>query len=141
MSLVDDGVLPWNVRPAVRAPGEGLVEHDRLGHSARIVAAVEREVGARVTGAIAEMRIAPDQPAGQLLGIRVDQELVRVESQTPFGLIRSVHAVAIELAGDHVGEVAMPDVFRALRQCQALKLAAALAVEQAELDLGGIGGK
>jgi len=44
-----------------------------------IVAAVEGEITARAASAISEMRIAPDQPSGELLGVRVEQELVRMK--------------------------------------------------------------
>ena len=46
-----------------------------------------------------------------------------------------MHAVTVELARGDVVEIAVPDVLGALRQRDALDLAPALAVEQAELDL------
>src|SRR5262245_25565658 len=87
------------------------------------------------------MRIAPHQPSGQPLGIGVDQELVRVETKAALGLVWTMDAVAVELARGHVVQIAVPDVLAALRQGNALELASALAVEQAELHLLGIGGK
>ena len=50
-------------------------------------------------------------------------------------------AVAVELAGRDVVEIAVPDVLGALRQRDALELAPALTVEQAKLDLFGIRGE
>ena len=81
-------------RPQVKASSVTT----RLGHAARIVAPVEGEIGARAAGAITEMRVAPDQPAGEALGIGIDQELVGVEAQSALRLIGTVHAVAVELA-------------------------------------------
>ena len=133
--LVDDGVFPGDRRAAFFAPGEGLVDHDRLRHAARIVAPIEGEIGARVAGAIAEMRVAPHQPPGQPLGIGIDQELVRIETKAPLRIIGAVHAIAVELARYDVVEIAVPDILGPLGQRDALELAPALAVEQAELDL------
>src|ERR1700751_5708806 len=66
VSLVDDGVLPGNAGTYLApAPVEGLVEHDGFRHAARIIAPVERKVLARAAGAIAEMRVTPDQPSGE----------------------------------------------------------------------------
>ena len=140
--LVDDGVVPGDMRPDLAAaPVEGLVDHHRLGHAARIVAPVEREVLARAAGAIGEMRVAPDQPAGQPLGIGIEQQLVGVEAVAVLGLVGAVNAIAVELAGRYVVEIAVPDVFGALGQFDALEFAPALAVEQAQLDLLRIGGE
>src|SRR6185437_16683685 len=41
----------------------------------------------------------------------------------------------------HVVQIAVPDVLAALRQLDALELTAALIVEQAQLDLLGVGGE
>src|SRR5438128_1600630 len=56
-----------------------------------------------------------------------------------FRLIGTVHAVAVELAGRYVGQVAVPDVVAAIRQREALELAPPLGIEQAQIDLLGIG--
>src|SRR5262249_22641980 len=85
--------------------------------------------------AMGEMCIAPHQPSGQPLGIGIEQQLVGIEAMAVFGLVRTVHAIAIELAGRHVVEVTVPDILRALRQFDAFELAATLVVEQAKLDL------
>ena len=57
------------------------------------------------------------------------------------GFIGSVNAIAIELPGRYVVQVAVPDVFAALGQFDAFEFATALAVEQAKLDLLGVGGE
>ncbi len=85
------------------------------------------------------MRVAPDQPAGEPLGIGIQQQLVRIEAVALFGRIGPVDAIAVELSGRDVVEIAMPDVLGTLRHFDALELAATLTVEQAQLDLLGIG--
>src|SRR5205823_4561842 len=87
------------------------------------------------------MCVAPDQPPGEPLGVRIEQELVGIEAVAVLGLIRAVNAVAVELPGRNVIEVAVPDVLAALGKFDALELAPALAVEQAKLDLLRVGGE
>src|SRR4051812_9140609 len=115
MHFVDDGVFPWCKRPALVAPGEGLIDHHALGHAARTVAAVKGKITARAARAISEIRIAPDQPAGELPGVGIEQELVRIEAKATLGFIETVHAITVELARTNVIEVAVPDVLAALR--------------------------
>src|SRR6267154_2792161 len=57
------------------------------------------------------------------------------------GRIGPVDAVAVELSRRDVVKIAVPDVLGTLRQFEALELAAALAVEQAKLDLFRVGGE
>jgi hypothetical protein len=94
-----------------------------------------------MTGAIAEMRIAPYQPAGDRSGVGIDQQLVRIEAKSALGLVEPVHPVTVELPRPDVGKISVPHILGALRQCDARLLAPAVAVEQAQLDLLGIGGE
>ena len=52
-----------------------------------------------------------------------------------------MHAIAVKLPRRDVREVDVPDVLAALGQADALDLALAFAVEQAELDFGRVGGE
>src|SRR5947209_1823970 len=81
------------------------------------------------------MRVAPDQPAGEPSRVGVEQQLVWVEAVALLGRIRPMHAIAVELPGRDVVEVTVPDVLGALGKLDAFEFAAALAVEQAQLDL------
>src|SRR4051812_35642285 len=87
------------------------------------------------------MRIAPDQPSGEPLGIGVEQKLVSVKAVAVLGLVGAVDAVAVELPGRDVVEIAVPDILGSFRQFDPLELAAALAVEQAQFDLLRVGRK
>src|SRR4051794_25600781 len=80
------------------------------------------------------MSVAPHQPPGQGLCIRIDQQLVRIEPQAAFRIVAPVDAVAVSLPRLDLVQVPVPDVFAALGQCDAVELAAPLAVEQTELD-------
>src|SRR6516164_3759744 len=81
------------------------------------------------------MRIAPHEPAGKPPRIGIEQQLVGVKSMALLGRVRTVHAITVELSWRNVGQVTMPDIFAAL------EFAAALGVEQTELDLLSIGGE
>src|SRR5262245_7764477 len=84
------------------------------------------------------MRIAPHEPPGQRLGIGIKQKLVRIEAKSVFRLIAAVYAIAIGLPGFDLMQVTVPHVLATFGHCYALELAAALAVEQAELDFFGV---
>ena len=140
--LVDDGVFPGDAAGAARSPQVKASSTTTDFGMPRALSRRSNDRSARaLPSAIAEMRIAPDQAAGEPLGIGIEQQLVRIEAVAVLRLVRPVHAVAVELARRDVGQIAVPDIVGALRQRDALELARALAVEQAELDLRRIGGE
>ena len=57
---------------------------------------------------VAEDRLVPIDIAMQRFSVRVDEELVRVTAMAIRRVVRSVHAVAVPLAGLGRGEVAVP---------------------------------
>jgi hypothetical protein len=81
------------------------------------------------------MGIAPDEAPRQFFGVGVDEELVRVEAEPALRLVPAVNPITIELPGCHIVQIAVPDVLGALGQGDALNFAAAVVVEEAELDL------
>ena len=140
MGLVDNRVFPRHLRVPVVGPSVGLIDHDGLEHRARVVALVERQVLALVADAIGQMRVGPGELAAEPLAIGVNQKLVRIEAVAGFGIVGPVHAIAVELAGLRVGQVAVPDILGALRQRDAVDLVPPGLVEQAQFDLlGGAG--
>ena len=139
MGFVDDRIFPSHGRMALFTPGEGFIDNHRFRHSARIVATVEREVRAGAAGAITEMRVAPHQPPSDPFGIRIDEELVRIEAESVLGIVSPVHPVAVELAWDDIVEIAVPNVLGAFGQRNALDLASTLSIEQTKLDPFGVG--
>ncbi|MCY1183857.1 hypothetical protein D9M73_245080 [compost metagenome] len=99
----------------LRAPGEGRVDDLALGHEGGAVAFVEAEVGILRADHVAEQRLRPAQPAHQLLGVGVDQQLVGVETVAVLRLVGAVNAVAVDLSGVGIGQVAVENfvgVFR-----------------------------
>ena len=86
------------------------------------------------------MRVGPGELAAEPLAVGIDQELVGIEAVSGFGIVGAVDAIAVELARLRVGQIAVPDVFGALRQRDAVDLVPPALVEQAKLDLlGGAG--
>src|ERR1019366_2385444 len=71
--------------------------------------------------------------------IGIEQQLVGVEAVAVLRLIGSMNPIAIKLSGRNVVQISVPDVFGTLGQFDALEFAAALTVEQAELDLLRVG--
>ena len=87
------------------------------------------------------MRVAPYQTVGETSGIRIEQQLVAVEAVAALRLVRAVDPVTVALSGNDIVEIAVPDILGAFGQRDAFDLAAALSVEQAQLDLLRMGGE
>src|SRR4051794_6061070 len=113
VGLIDDRVFPRDRWSAVLPPRECRVNDDALGHSARVVPSIKRQVGACAAGAISEMGIAPDEAPRELFGIGVDEELVRVEAVSALGLVAAVNPIPIELSRRYIVQIAVPDVLSA----------------------------
>ena len=130
VQLVDDRIVQRRIGTAVVSPVEGRVDHDGLGHERRAVVRVRRAVG--VVEAVREHRFVPRHLPLDGARVWIEQQLGRVAA-LPFGRRpRSMHAIAVALAGPDVGKVAVPAVAVHLRQVD-VRLAA-LVVEQAQLD-------
>jgi len=138
--LVDHRLVPGALfRPA--PPGEGGVDHPALRHVGGAVALVEGKIPRLVADLVAEHGVVPSQLADQGLGVRVDQQLVGIEAMPGRRIVGPVHPIAVKLVRPHIGKVAVPDFLRVLGQRDARGLGLAFVVEQAKLDLFGVGGK
>src|SRR6185437_5515802 len=98
-------------------------------------APVEREVLALLADGVAVVRVAPADVPDDAPSVGVEQQLVRVEAVAFLRLVRPVHAVAVELTGTCLRKVAVPHEVGTLAQRDALRLALAALVEQAQLHL------
>src|SRR3954452_15015225 len=87
VSFVDDRVFPGDPWPVVIDPGESVVHHHCLRHSTCIIAPIKRKITSGTAGPIPKMRIDPDESTGKSLGVRIDQQLVRIEAQAALGLV------------------------------------------------------
>ena len=98
VGLVDQALVVGDVEAAVALPVEERVDDDAVQHVRRRVVVVAR---VRVAEVVAVERRVPLDRAGGRLGVRVEQQLGRVEPQARARVVRAVHAVAVALAGLH----------------------------------------
>ncbi len=139
VGLVDDGLVPVHIVPCgLGLPIEIGIDHHAFRHEGRAVALIEGEVVAALH-LVAEHGRIPCQRAGMGARIGIEQQLVGVEAMAGVGLIGAIDAVAIEGAGADPGDIAVKHLIGIFRQFEAVRLT--LAVEQADLHLGGIGRK
>jgi hypothetical protein len=139
--LVDDGVVPGHAWLAGLLPVEGLVHHQRLGHIWCAVQLVEREIGLIRPDGVAEAGVVPLEQSHEAARVRIGQQLVGVEAMALPGSVGTMHAVAIDAAGRHALEIAVPDLVGVLGQCDAFELGLAVGIEDAQLHLGRIARK
>ena len=122
-----------------RPPGEGRVDDAAFLHQGRAVAFVERAILVGMLQLVAEQFGPPAQVPDKLLGIGIEHELVRIEPVSRVRFVRTMNAVGIDRARTTGRQVAVPDFVSIFRQLNPLELGFTVLVEQAELDLGGMG--
>ena len=135
MQLVDDRLVPRRRRRRIIAPAERRIDDDALGHPHRAVFFVAREVLIRMADRIAEQRVAPLDRAGDRLGVRIEQQLGRIESMTFARRVRPVHPITVKLPRPCFRQVKMPNLVRLLgHENPSLRLRLRR-VEKTKLDL------
>ena len=119
--LVDHRAIPWRPRRPIIAPREGGIDDHAVRHEAAMSAwsGSQSRVRARPRSqrTASLHRIAVEGPR-----VGIDQQL-RVETMALFGLVRTVHAIPVELAGSRLREIAVPapwSVFSALTNARRL---------------------
>ena len=138
VQLVQHGLSPWRVGRGIAAPVEGVVRDPRLQGLHRVVPRVHRQ---RVGPVVRELDLVPLEAADDLAGVRVEQQLGRVEAVALLRLPRAACAQPVQQARLGIGQVAMPDLLRAAGQGGAGELLPAGLVEQAEVDAVGMLGE
>src|ERR1700756_5379287 len=86
MQFVDDGAVPRRSERLIGAPSERGVGDNALQHARSTVSAIEREVPVLMAYAIPEKSVVPLEAISNLLGIRVQQQFVRVKA-LPIGRV------------------------------------------------------
>ena len=141
MRFIDHRLRPGGHRP-LRLGEDVGTDDARLGHEGGAVALVLPEI--RIVAAsdrIAVERIVPGEGADEFTRIGVEQQLRIVEAVTVHRVERAADAIAVELAGLHARDMAVPDAVGAFGQRDALGLLAAVLGEEAERDAFGMVGK
>ena len=90
---------------------------------------------------IAEDRGIPLELVGMGAGIGVEHQLVWIKAVPRVRLVGAMDAVAIEGARSDLGQVPVEDLVGVFGQLNPCHLLVAGAVEEADLDFGGVGGK
>ena len=135
MRLVDHGLVVGRARRPLPVPFEVRVDHHRARHVRRGVGVVAPVLMAERVG---EHGLAPADVALDGLGVRVEQQLVRVAAMPGGRIVGSVHPVTVTLAGADAGQVPVPH--EPVHLVQVDPAFCAVVVEQAQLDsLGYLG--
>src|SRR5579862_2970000 len=87
---------------------------------------------------VSEERVMPNQTFADLFRVRIQQQLVFVESKTFGWVVRSVNPISVKQARASLGQVAMPDLVRLFGQRNAMGFPAPRIVEKAQLHLLGV---
>jgi hypothetical protein len=97
------------------SPNEGWVDHDTARKYPRTVAGVHELLGVLSHGTAGEPTV-PAQRTVDGVRIGVEEQLVGIEELPFFRLMGAVYAIGVTLARAKIGEVAMPDTVRSMRQ-------------------------
>src|SRR5271166_1191655 len=136
MKFIDERLVPGRQRRTIVAPGERSVHYGRQRSKPCAVAFVERQVGVGMIELVGEQRIIPLQVAPDRLRVRVEQEFLGVEPVSLLRLERAMHPVTVELAGNDVGKVVVPNLCSLLEERDGRRFLRIVGpIEQAELDL------
>ena len=135
--LVQDGVLPRDVRPRHPLPVEGVVDHGAQRRVRRAVALVA-QLAAGAGDRAHEARVPAVRPPDRL-GVGIEQHLVGVEAVALVGRPRAVDAEAVATAAAEARHVPVPHRAGPLGEHQrAARLRVVGGVEQHHLDAGGV---
>ena len=105
VGLVDHRLGVGDARMTITGPVEERVDHDAEHHVRGGVVVVDR---ARIAELVREQRRIPIDLADGRLGVRVEQQLVRVRPLTLGRVVRPVHSIAVALPWLDLGQVAVP---------------------------------
>jgi hypothetical protein len=93
----------------------------------------------RAADLVREQRVVPLDRARERLRVWIDQQLRRIEAVALCRIVGAVDAIAVELSGPDIGEIAMPYLIRPLTQPDLLGLdPVVLTLEEAQLHTGGV---
>ncbi len=115
MGFVDDGLRPGMPRRPILVPVEMLLGEHAFRHRSGVVDFRSDPIGLRRECVVPERRF--EIPVGKSADRprkRVQEQLVEIEAVSFVGLVRAVHAVAVELAGEDAFDPHVPHVARAV---------------------------
>ena len=122
VDFVNDGLFPRSLRQAIVAPRERGIHDQSERREGGGVAVVERQVFGRIPIAVTEQAVVPLQPASDGPGIRVQQQLVRIEAMPLVRVVGAGDPQSIQRTGLEVREITVEDVERPLGELDPLVL-------------------
>ena len=135
VALIDHRAIPRRARQSIVGPRERVVDDDALWRTRRAVIGRGLEIATRAPDLVPEERIAPANRVAHGLRIRIDQQLRRIEAMPFARRVWSVHAIAVQLTGTRVGQIAVPHLIAALGHRNAPHLVRIVrALEEAQID-------
>ena len=142
VALVDDRAIPRHAQRPVIFPGERGIDDDALRNAAGAVVGIGLEILEGRADLVGEERIAPLDGAGDRFRVRIDEQLRGIEAVAVGRIVRSVDAIAVELTGADVRQIAVPDLIGPIAKTDLVRLdSVVLAMKQAQLDRGRVFGK
>ena len=140
MGFVDKGLMPWRLQQGVALPVEFRIDDDPERRTGGIVGFGERQVG--FGRDVAKHTVGPGDAPAQCTGVRVQDNLVGVESMTGVRDIRTVDTVSVQLSRSQVGKIPVPDLVCLFRERDPMGLnTIRLGIEQAQINRSGVLGK
>src|ERR1700738_3578823 len=139
MGLINEGLVCRMRWPLLSAPIEAGIGDYPQGGEGCAVPVIERQVAVRISQLITEKLVGPCQLPADRLGVRIEQQFVRIEAQSALGKVGSVHPITVQLARAHARQVDVPGTVGAPTEADAL-FVVPRRVEQTEFDeLGMLG--
>lgn len=121
MQLIDNGFRERYLRWTIIAPVEAMFDNHALGYARCAVLVIAFGV-ITACNVVREDGSLPIEVARDGLGIGIDEQLVRVEALSLFGLPWTLDAKSIELSRLDAEDESVPDKGRALTQGDAVNL-------------------
>ena len=116
MQLVNHRFVQGPAGRRVVPPGKGGVDNRRQRSRRRVVALVEGEVRLRIAHLVPEELVCPMGDAADLLGVGIENDLVRVKPMSFGRLVRTMESVTINLSRPAIRQIHVPDLIGLLRQ-------------------------
>src|SRR3984885_3009164 len=109
VQLVNYRLVPRDVQLGIVAPIEERIDDHALWDEGRAVAIVAAQVRVGMTDHVSEQRIVPAQKPVDRLGIRVYQQLRRIEALPFVRIVRSMDPIAVPQTRLGALQIDMPD--------------------------------
>src|SRR5262245_58306067 len=109
MGFINHGLRPRYSQWMVVTPSESRLDDGSQRCKRRAIPRIETQ-GVFGTARVSVNGIVPLQVTADCLRIRIEENLMRIESMSLVRRVRSVNAISIQLTGLRIGQIAVPDL-------------------------------